>query len=139
MYNAKQDNSEPRKLSTVSDIRDNIVKHINDKDVDGGEDLTNHTLPRAFHKKKVPKSVRDFIERAKSNEPYIRRRQQPFMAEGIMPHVDQFRAKSNEPVRQDGTESVSSFVVLSPSDHYLKFSASPSDPIGNVKHLLKIR
>jgi hypothetical protein len=69
------------------------------------------TLPRAFQKKKVvPKSVRNFLEKGQ---------------------ILQERAKSSEPTdddlsfsRQDGTESVSSFVALSPKDHFLELSRS---------------
>ena len=90
MY-VKQEPTEPRKLSSISDIRDNIRAST--------EELSFKSLPRAFQKKKMSKSVKELMDRAKSSEPEVRG-------------------------RQDGTESVSSFVVLSPSDNYLKLSST---------------
>jgi len=102
--------AESRKLSTVSDIRDHI-KQNTPPVIQRSEDKMYKTLPRAFQKKKVPKSVRNFLEKGQ---------------------ILQERAKSSEPQaeedqsfsRQDGTESVSSFVALSPKDHFLELSRS---------------
>ena len=116
MYNAKHDLEPRKKLSTVSDIRDHmeVSKYqypnspsTSTDNFDDSAFYSYKTLPRAFHRKqKVSKSVRDFIDRAKSSEPEFTASRREFTASG----------------RQDGTESVSSFVALSPNDHLLKAS-----------------
>ena len=113
--------AESRKLSTVSDIRDHITRNTPPSVMNYQQQRSDDskimykTLPRAFQKNKkvVPKSVRNFLEKGQ-----------------IV--TQDLRAKSSEPSssqafsRQDGTESVSSFVMaLSPKeDHFLELSRS---------------
>ena len=111
-------NAESRKLSTVSDIRDHIKRNtppsVIQQQRSEDKKIMYKTLPRAFQKKKVPvpKSVRNFLEKGQI--------------------LQEIRAKSSEPAddddqkfsRQDGTESVSSFVVLSPKDNFLETTSS---------------
>ena len=113
--------AESRKLSTVSDIRDHITRNTPPSVMNYQQQRSDDskimykTLPRAFQKNKkvVPKSVRNFLEKGQ-----------------IV--TQDLRAKSSEPPssqafsRQDGTESVSSFVMaLSPKeDHFLELSRS---------------
>lgn len=107
-----QHHQHERKLSTISDIRDSIQMTHHDHQP---EDISYYkTLPRTSGRRKglqVPKRVRQILDRAKSCEPELPQ---------IRFRIHTLEDNDVQEDDLDGTESVSSFVAL-----------SPGQPIGN--------